>query len=302
MSVTCRVCGGASGTSIIVDERQFGTREPFEYSKCGECGTIQIVEIPGSLGQYYPDDYYSFGVQPKLGWKRRLQLRLAGAASRVGYEYPSRRWEAPDIIDLLPLPPARILDVGSGSGLLLRDLSAFGYKSFGADPFIPETTKREGVTLWKERLPEVRGVFDVVMSHHSLEHMPDPHEAFREVRRLLAPKGVFIVRVPVVPNFLWEEYGTDWPQLDAPRHLYTFTMQALGLLAEDHGFEVRNAVYDMTPWSIAASRAYQQGRALVDMSPEELAGSPEDVELARRANAEGRGDQVRLILTPKDAR
>jgi SAM-dependent methyltransferase len=292
----CRICGGVASSPITIREKQYGTLEPFEYLVCSECGALQIAQVPRNLGQYYPKDYYSFRDLSPIGRKRRLLLRMAGVAQRFGRDDLTRRSGLSWIVDLLPPPPGKVLDIGSGSGELLRDLRLFGYQSFGVDPYIPRETKSDGVTLWKRELSEVRGTFDVIMSHHSLEHVVDPHATFEAVSRLLASDGVFILRVPIYPNTLWDEYGTDWPQLDAPRHLYTFTLASLELLASRTGLVVRDVTWDMPAWPFVAARSYREGRALVDLSAEELQGTPEDIEAAERANAEERGDQVRVVL------
>lgn len=45
-------------------------------------------------------------------------------------------------------------------------------------------------------LPFPDGVFDVIVCYHVLEHVPDDHTAFRELARVLSPRGVMLFQVP----------------------------------------------------------------------------------------------------------
>src|SRR5213075_2198570 len=71
---------------------------------------------------------------------------------------------------------AAILDVGCGSGDLLRLLHALGFKNLtGVDPFLAaDLTTPEGIKIWKKELGQMPGSFQVLMLHHSFEHMTEP--------------------------------------------------------------------------------------------------------------------------------
>jgi hypothetical protein len=58
---TCRICGNdKDNPSYIVREMFLGFRDKFEYFQCGQCGCLQIAEIPSDLSKYYSNDYYTF--------------------------------------------------------------------------------------------------------------------------------------------------------------------------------------------------------------------------------------------------
>ena len=46
----------------------FGYRDEFAYFACGQCGCLQIADIPPDMSRYYPANYYSFG---KIEYKHR---------------------------------------------------------------------------------------------------------------------------------------------------------------------------------------------------------------------------------------
>ena len=77
------------------------------------------------------------------------------------------------------------------------------------------------------------GAFDVVISHHSLEHVPNPSGVLTELRRLLKPGGRLLLTVP------WERerrYGRYDPA-EPNHHLFSWNPQTLGNLVAVAGFE-----------------------------------------------------------------
>jgi SAM-dependent methyltransferase len=78
--------------------------------------------------------------------------------------------------------------------------------------------------------------FDLVIMNHALEHMPDPVEQLRTVRRLLRDDGALVVAVPNWQSWQRRLFGTYWGPLEVPRHLTQFSPHALRLAAVEAGF------------------------------------------------------------------
>jgi 2-polyprenyl-3-methyl-5-hydroxy-6-metoxy-1,4-benzoquinol methylase len=139
----------------------------------------------------------------------------------AGYEW----WEQGDRKSLRDAAISRsdhILDLGCGSGDLIFTLREIGFRNvLGADPFIANTIYHpKGVKVLKSTAGEIEGRFDLVMMHHSLEHIWNQREIVQGIARLLVRGGRCIIRIPTIDSWAWEEYGADWVQLDAPRHFY----------------------------------------------------------------------------------
>jgi SAM-dependent methyltransferase len=61
------------------------------------------------------------------------------------------------------------------------------------------------------------GRFDLVISNHVLEHVPDDKKALRELVRVVGPSGVVHVNVPT-PTSRWET--EDWGFADSAKNLH----------------------------------------------------------------------------------
>ena len=82
--------------------------------------------------------------------------------------------------------------------------------------------------------------FDAITLSHVLEHVPDPIALLVEVRRLLRPGGRMIVTTPNPASLGHQLYRSHWFGLDAPRHLWLFTLSALQRLGTQAGFSSTN--------------------------------------------------------------
>lgn len=312
----CRICGSTrmAGSHTAL-EMMNGTREPFAYFQCGDCGCLQIAEVPVDLARHYAGGYYSYTppqrpANPLKRWAVNARHRWAlHGRDPIGW-LMYRRAAAYAMRSLRPLqlrPDTRVLDVGCGAGLLIFELAELGYRGvLGIDPFIDgERRYGNGARVLKLGLDEAPGRWDVVMFHHSFEHVPDPLATLRRTHALLDAGGHCPLRVPTVSSYAWQHYGVDWVQLDAPRHLYLFARESIAHLAAATGFDVVDVACDSDAFQFWGSEQYRRGIPLRDarshavhpagglFSPAELA------DWARRAaelNRQGQGDQAAFLL------
>lgn len=271
----CRVCGnGADNRPLGLREMMFGTRERFAYTECGRCGCVQIDQVPADLGRHYPANYYSFGPPPAgPAWKRMLKRRRGRAAFGGGDPLGAlvnRLAPEPGFFGWMRRagqgPGARVLDVGSGQGVVLREMHLAGFSRLtGVDPFLgADAEPLPGLRLLRREVSQVEGEYDVVMLNHSFEHMAHPAAVMRELRRLVAPGGTVMIRIPVAGTFAARTYGADWIQLDPPRHLFIHTEDSMARLAADAGLGIHEVVYDSNGLQFWGSELYRRGLSLRD--------------------------------------
>lgn len=136
---------------------------------------------------------------------------------RRGYAGPGHwenvgRWDssAVGLLDafaaLYPTPrPARALDVGCGRGVMVEALAQREVWAVGVD-LGADVRSRRCAQANALALPFASGTFDMVAALDLVEHVPwDLQDALhRELRRVLAPRGLLFVTVPTrAPRFCY---------------------------------------------------------------------------------------------------
>lgn len=141
---------------------------------------------------------------------------------------------------LSPAQNLSILDVGSGAGALLTELSPYGTVT-GTDN-AQEAIKycrARGVHVEFGELPHLPlkdGTFDVVLALDVLEHIEDDLAAARDIYRVIKDGGKVIIFVPAF-MFLWGV--TD----RLGHHYRRYTRARLVSVLEEAGFSIVRATY-----------------------------------------------------------
>jgi SAM-dependent methyltransferase len=81
------------------------------------------------------------------------------------------------------------------------------------------------------------GSFDVINATEVIEHLRDPREAFRRIRSLLAPGGVFLYSTGNARGVYARVLGTRWPYLHPEGHLFYFSPDTLTRYFREVGLE-----------------------------------------------------------------
>ena len=312
-SIRCPVCGNAPQRVHAAREMMFGLRDVFHYGECSTCPLLWLLDPPNDWSRYYPRHYEAYSTPGRdalarlaLHWRDAYALTgrglVGGLLHRVA---PNDRLLALRSAQFTKSSP--ILDVGAGEGATVRALRRLGYaRAVGCDPYLDgDILDRRDVLVFRRRIDEMSGPFDLVMFQHSFEHMNDPRGVLRKTRDILGTGGRCVLRVPVFPSWAWERYGTNWVQLDAPRHAVIHSVGSLTTLARDTGFSIRAVYHDSGLLQFWGSEQYADDIPLLDPATGRL--TPRRGRLsrsrrraleqhARRLNEEGRGDQAAFIL------
>jgi 2-polyprenyl-3-methyl-5-hydroxy-6-metoxy-1,4-benzoquinol methylase len=311
----CRICGNGDGNVLhLVREMMFGLRDEFRYIECGSCGCLQIEEHPQDLARYYPSEYYSFD-RVKTGLLRDYfqSVRVRhGVGRRTPLGWVLTRFLGESVVvpwvKVLKIKASdSILDVGSGQGRHLLELRAAGFRNvIGVDAYIDSPiTYANGVRILKKGLEGVTEQYDLVMLHHSFEHMADPAAELRHIERVVKPGGYALIRTPIVPCYAWKTYGVHWVQLDAPRHLFVHSLRSINVLLAKTSLRLMKVEYDSTALQFVGSEQYREniplwGAESYYVRPDASRFKTEDMRrfraLAGELNARGDGDSVCLYL------
>ncbi len=211
----CPVCGTKP------DRVEFRTRfTPLDH--CSQCGHVYSRKTPKKriLSLMYHDlDYWirdkehqgitriEYGPQ----WNVFIEARM-GIARRAG------------VIDGIP---KRVFEIGCSEGILLRELENQGHEALGCEinkPTAEAGMAALGVKIKTELFEDLdlqTGYYDLVISFHTVEHLPNLNRVFGKIAGILGPEGAVLIEVPTGP----EEYTN-------PDHVQFFSEESLKRLLE----------------------------------------------------------------------
>lgn len=120
---------------------------------------------------------------------------------------------------------ARLLEVGSGMGHLVGQLSA-AFEAYGLDLnhwAVKKSKEAAGraflQTASAQQLPFTNHSFNVVIIKHIVEHLPDPAKAIQEIGRVTEKDGILILATPNLGSLLKPWKGDKWIGCQDPTHI-----------------------------------------------------------------------------------
>lgn len=251
----CSICHNEDNNEVIAAKEMLkGTRDEFDYIECSNCHCLQLLNPPEDMSNYYNNESYgSFEKQsasPIKSVMRRVRNKYAirGKGGPLG-KYLFERHPIPIdfcIVGQYAQPQSNILDVGSGSGNYVSDLNDIGFrKAEGIDPFIEKDIQHSnGTRVRKLYVEEVLETYDVVLSHHSLEHVPDPLMTLKGIKNCMKDDGVLILTVPVAED-LYRIFKENCYLIQAPQHFFLFSLLSIQLLAKKAGLKIDRTIREI---------------------------------------------------------
>ncbi len=103
---------------------------------------------------------------------------------------------------------AKLLDLGCGSAWLGRHFA--NYTGLDASAEAVAAAAEHGIAVIQgsvvDPLPFADATFDAVVAKDLLEHVPDPAQVVREIRRVLRPGGRVFASSPDAQKWVWNDY------------------------------------------------------------------------------------------------
>jgi len=209
-NASCRICG--SNRTALWKSRNLDrelTPEDFQITdsrygvtltlyKCEDCSFIfadasEIRQLT-SLYEALVDPSYEAGAENRalqMRWLLQLGLRLRPQASTL-------------------------LEIGAGSGLLIRESKRLGLHSFGVEPsksLVAAARQINGVELLQGTFPHplLEGCqFDLLYLIDVIEHVEDPVKLLSDCANALTPASLLLVVTPDVSSVAAKLFGQRW--------------------------------------------------------------------------------------------
>jgi SAM-dependent methyltransferase len=228
---TCRICGSDTSSAGQVTGRL--TPRSFELRRCAECGFGFVLDPWTDYEAIYSDDYYAGrGADPLVDYLFELE----------DPKRTVRRYEWRGLVRVLEsitelTESTRWLDFGCGNGGLVRYAQSQGFK--GAVGFeegaIATRAAQEGIPfVSRSDLAGLEGSFDVITAIEVLEHVVDPLEELRGLRRLLRPGGLFLCTTGNAAPYA--DRLSTWRYVQPEIHISFFEPRTLELALRETGF------------------------------------------------------------------
>jgi len=148
--------------------------------------------------------------------------------------------------------PRNVLEIGCGYGGAGKYFELQGIRFLGYEPDKPHFdfgTSVLGLNMINTLLGEATApkdeTFDLVYSHHTLEHVFNINETLEIIRKLLSPSGLVFTIVPTYRNARSREATYNFGKM----HYYMYDHLSLNALCAKHGIEpvgftYRGSLYD----------------------------------------------------------
>lgn len=261
----CCVCG-AKGNAIYDDlsDHLFGVQGEWSMRQCSDkrCGLLWLdpMPAPDNLATLYQNYHTHEYAKPSTASPLlRMMERFRSAYCTAEYGCSAKRWSGTatryfarllpgaraqwglTVFYLSAQPGGQLLDVGCGSGRMMKRMAELGWEVHGIDfdPKAVEVARNQGLDVRLGTLEEQSfedGSFDAIVMNHVIEHVPDPLGLLKSCKRVLKPGGRLVSATPNASSWGHQRYGRCWRGLEPPRHLHIFTPDAMKRLAADVGF------------------------------------------------------------------
>jgi SAM-dependent methyltransferase len=200
-------------------------------------------EVLGRYRESYGEDYLAYELANEGAFLRLQELALSDAGFDELEAALLKRG-----VRGVPNPTAgvrgqspRLMDIGCATGALMERLRDRGWETVGVEVSTAQAdyARREwgldvrSLPLEENRFPPER--FDLVLASHLIEHLNDPASLVREVFRILAPGGRFLVTTPNIAGLQARLFRGRWRSAIFD-HLYLFSVKTLSRLLIREGF------------------------------------------------------------------
>jgi SAM-dependent methyltransferase len=246
IDVPCPICDRHSGSSVAsgYDFEYRTCAEEFTFRRCASCDVTYLNPRPDTseLAKIYPPEYNPFHFHkirnPIVRWGRRLTQKRKLSAIRK-----------------LLAEDATVLDVGCGSGDLLKLMAEFGSKRwrlFGNDlnQESLKTVAQLGIGTIPGRFEEVNvGMqFDLIVLNQTIEHLEEPAKVIRKAADVLRPSGVLFIETPCIMGADAKLFRRRyWGGYHIPRHWSLFSPSSISALLRANGFDTITIGYLASP-------------------------------------------------------
>jgi SAM-dependent methyltransferase len=224
MNKPCKLCG-SSRTRKLFKTSSWGI---FTCIRCTNAWT----EPPAPKVKYEEENFHS-----GFNYKEVEDLP---------YQWRNAVLMQANLLERYLSPESKILEIGCGEGLLLKELSRRDFNVFGIEPSktATEQARRSGLNVVQGYFPETRvpGPFNAIIMSHVLEHIQDPIDLLRNLNNLTLGGYILFVQTNwqgLMPRIYKEKWYAWVPQ----NHYWHFTPKGLQIILKPFSWYIVKVEY-----------------------------------------------------------
>lgn len=233
-------CAACDGTEFVIISKSGRYRIPHDTSICKSCGLVQTN--PRMRKEDYID-YYENHYRALKG-----QNNPSDAFFESQIERGRDVFNFIDVEKNLSSKNSLVIDVGCGAGGMLVPFQEKGCEIIGLDlneGFI-EYGRKKGLNLVMGTLKDLKPIpkADLIIYSHVMEHISDPNEELKIIKKYLKKNGMLYIAVPGLYHELNNRKRSFMNYLHIS-HVYHFTLATLSHLLSRHGFKMIKGTEDV---------------------------------------------------------
>lgn len=231
----CEICNYSMASDPSA-EKALGLdgNEPFNIIRCSNCGFRKLTPIPeqGFLEEIYTSGYFE---DLKRGFSYSSQVK----ETQYAFRYTAEKFRT------LLNGEGLVLDIGCATGEFIEELNNVELKAKGIEysEYGMQACKKKGLDIIKGDMfqADYEGLlFDGIHISHVLEHLPDPNEAIKQLKKWVKPGGWIYIEVPLQFDGLLEKFQSYRKppktfDIFSIHHCSFFSPHSLRILLEKHG-------------------------------------------------------------------
>lgn len=247
----CHLCGKSNSTPVSTIKKKPGLETDYGIQPANYYREIRLCKVCGAYFNSFdsdliPADFYrgKYNASIEEGdlearFNRIINLPIAQSDNKQRVQrilnFLKNQSFDPMSVD--------VLDVGSGTGVFLHELSKYIQNIYGVDPdpaSVSLMRKKIGsISAWNGTLIDIPRTshFDLITFNKVLEHVNEPIKMLVDAKLYLKPSGFIYIELPFADNLISNKEQDSKAEFFL-EHLVIYNRSSLSYLVKQSGFDL----------------------------------------------------------------
>jgi 2-polyprenyl-3-methyl-5-hydroxy-6-metoxy-1,4-benzoquinol methylase len=223
---------GANDYAVIFEKAARGNI--YEIAACRSCQLARTFPMPDDSQEKYKNygrDTADLSGDSEIRMLQRIKKNRSGLMKRI-FRMINRHMQK-----------GRLLEIGCGFGFLLKIAKNKGFDVVGTeyDKFALDYVNAllgQAAVFEPDKILFSEKEFDCIILAHVIEHLGNPKDLFKDVRRYLKDSGILVLAFPNFESPLAQIKRENWEGLQPWEHVWQFGVSSATKILKSYGFTV----------------------------------------------------------------